>query len=249
MALRLIGNPVVAWRDERTLQIGWGAHSLQVEHAPASLPKWLRMIDAGRDRSWLLAAAVDCGLESEQAERILLDLRRVGLLESPPPVQVAVHGAGLIDEPLCAALRQAGVLVAAGAHVTVFPQGQLPSLLAAPAGYRRLVPVWFGARAVHVGPVIDDRCGPCPRCVDLTWADADPSWWPMAAQAGSVPVWHEPAQLALAAGAIAHIAAAPQTVGLEMIFDPDRPGPAWRVWRAHPRCGCQHPDMTNGGSR
>lgn len=249
MALRLIGNPVLAWRDDRTLQIGWGVHSLQVEHAPAQLPQWLTMLHSSRDRSRALAAAVDCGVPVDRAEQILADLRRVGLLEPPSAVQVALHCTGLIDEPLRAALRQAGVQVVAGAHVTVFPQGQLPSLLTAPGGCSRLVPVWFGARAVHVGPVIDEGRGPCPRCIDLTWADADTSWWSIAAQAGSVPVWHEPAQLALAAGAIAHIATAEQTVGLEMIFDPERPGPAWRVWQIHPRCGCQRPDMTNGGPR
>ncbi len=249
---KLLGNPVVAWRDETTLQIGWGAHSLVVESAPAGLPQWLAMINGGRPRTTLLAVAGSCGVDPDRATSLLRDLARHGLLESPPGLQVALHPAGLIDEPFRNALRAVGVQVVPSAGILVFPQGQVPSLLSVPVGARRLIPVWFSARAVHVGPVLDERSGPCPKCVERTWADTDANWAAITAQAVSVPVWQEPAQLYLAAAAIAHIADAPSTVGLEMVFDPDHPGPAWRVWHAHAGCECHTsqrdvPDTPNGG--
>ncbi len=237
---KVIGNPVVAWRDDTTLQIGWGAHSLVVDEAQPGLPRWIAMMNGGRSRESLLGLAGSCGVPPEQAQRILRGLTGAGLLEPPTSgPQVAVAPCGLLEDPLRCALRDAGVAVVAGADVLVFPQGQVPSLLGAPGGVRRLVPVWFSARAVHVGPVLDEAIGPCPRCVDLTWLDSDASWTRIASQASGVPVWQEPAQLTLAAGAIAHIAGADETVGLEMIFDPQRPGPSWRVWQAHARCACQ----------
>lgn len=242
MRPKVIGNPVVAWRDDATLQIGWGAHSLVVDQAPPGLPKWIAMINGGRSRESVLAAAGTCGVPVEQAQWVLAGLVGVGLLEPAAyRRQVALAPCGLLEEPLRLALRNAGVEVVAGADVLVWPQGQVPSLLGAPPGVRRLVPLWFCARAVHVGPVLDEACGPCPRCVDLTWLDADPAWPRIASQATGVPVWQEPAQVALAAGTIAHIATAKDTVGLEMIFDAERPGPSWRVWSAHPRCPCQTP--------
>ena len=245
MKPKVIGNPVVAWRDDASLQIGWGAHSLLVDQASPGLPKWIAMINGGRTRESVLAAAGACGVSVEQAQWVLEGLARAGLLApGSRPLQVALAPCGLLDDPLRVALRSAGVEVAAGADVLVWPQGQVPSLLGAPSGVRRLVPLWFCARAVHVGPVLDEARGPCPRCVDLTWLDADPQWPRIASQATGVPVWQEPAQLALAAGTIAHIAAAEATVGLEMIFDRERPGPSWRVWQAHPRCACQSPVAT-----
>jgi hypothetical protein len=242
MKPKLIGNPVVAWRDDTTLQIGWGDHGLVVDRAAPGLPKWIAMVNGGRSRESVVAAADTCGVPADQAQRVLEGLAGAGLLEPPvTALRVTLPPCGLLEDPLRAALRHAGVEVVAGADVLVFPQGQVPSLLAAPLGVRRLVPVWFSARAVHVGPVLDEARGPCPRCVDLTWLDSDPSWSRIASQATGVPVWQEPAQITLAAGVISHIADAEDTVGLEMIFDPDRPGPAWRVWEAHVRCTCQTP--------
>ncbi|MFN8034298.1 MAG: hypothetical protein U0Q47_13565 [Mycobacterium sp.] len=243
---KVIGNPIVAWRDDTTLQIGWGAHALVVERAAPGLPAWIAMLNGGRSVESALAAAGRCRVTEEQARRVLKGLATAGLLAPRARrVHVALAPCGLLEDPFRQALRQAGVEVAAGADVLVFPQGQVPSLVGAPLNVRRLVPVWFTARAVHVGPVLDEACGPCPRCVDLTWLDADPDWTRIAAQATGVPLWQEPSQLTLAAGAIAHIADAPQTVGLEMIFDPDRPGPSWRVWEAHAGCGCQIPVVTS----
>lgn len=239
MKPKVIGNPVVAWRDDTSLQVGWGTHSLVVEDATPGLVKWIGMINGGRERDSLLVAAGRCGVPAEQAARVLAGLGAAGLLAPPDqPVRVALAPCGLLEDPLRVALRAAGVEVVEGADVLVYPQGQVPSLLAAPTGIRRLVPLWFAGRAVHVGPVLDDECGPCPRCVDLTWLDADPAWPRIVSQAVGVAVWQEPSQLTLAAGVIAHIADAQQTIGLEMIFDPDRPGPSWRVWQAHPRCVC-----------
>lgn len=235
----LPGNPVLAWRDDTTLQVGWGVHSLTVEDAPPGLPRWLRLAADGRSRSSLLAAARSAGIPEQLATTLLVEVDRAGLGEPPPPLQVSVHGCGLLLEPLCGALRAAGVSVEPTADVLVFVQGQVPSLLGAPPGARRLVPLWLPARAVHVGPVLDAERGPCPSCVERAWTDADPDWPVVVAQSTSVPTWAEPAQLTLAAGLVAHLAAAPSTVGLEMIMDPDRPGPSWRVWRAHPQCRCQ----------
>lgn len=240
MKPKVIGNPLLAWRDDTTLQIGWGAHALVVERAAPGLPKWIAMINGGRKLESVVAVGGTCGVPADQAQRVLEGLAHAGLLEShAPALRVTLPPCGLLEDPLRAALRDAGVEVVAGADVLVFPQGQVPSLLGAPLGVRRLVPLWFSARAVHVGPVLDETRGPCPRCVDLTWLDSDPAWPRIASQATGVPVWQEPAQITLAAGVIAHIADAEDTVGLEMIFDPDRPGPAWRVWEAHARCTCQ----------
>lgn len=235
----LTGNPVLAWRDDTTLQIGWGVHSLTVEDAPPGLPRWLGMTAGGLSRASLLAAARSEGIPEPLAARLLVEIERAGLGQPPQAPRVAVHRCGLLLEPLCSALRSAGVQVEPTSDVLVFVQGQVPSLLGAPQGAQRLVPLWFPARAVHVGPVLDADRGPCPWCVEHAWTDADPDWQAMVSQASSVPAGAEPAQLALAAGLVSHLAAAPSTVGLEMIMDPEHPGPSWRVWRAHPRCQCQ----------
>jgi hypothetical protein len=238
---KILGNPLVAWRDDRTLQIGWGLHSVVVRGAASGLPRWLEACNGSRPRESLLQMAGQFGIPAEQAAAVIDQLRQAGLMAHRPSLEVAIHSAGLMDEPLRRALDAAGVRVVAAADILVLPLGQIPTLMGAPKWRRRLLPLWLPVSAVHVGPVLDETRGPCPRCVDRTWMDSDPDWQTVVSQAGSMPTWTDPAQLTLAAGAIAHIAAAENTVGLEMIFDPAEPGPRWRVWHAHPRCECQTP--------
>lgn len=234
----LLGDPLLAWRDDSTLQIGWGAHCVIVENAPPDLPKWLAELRGDVPQEQAVKRARKFGLTRKRAVRVLQDLRLAGLVGAGPRVRVTVAARSLPGEALREALTVAGVEIVQGSDVVVFPQGQVPSLVAAPPA-RRLLPVWFGARAVHVGPVIDDVRGPCPRCVDLHWTDADPLWPTVVAQAGSVGCWSHPAQMVQAAGLIAMLARAREAVGLEMIVDPAHPGPRWRVWQPHPKCRCQ----------
>ena len=234
----LLGDPLLAWRDESTLQIGWGTHSVVVECAPPQLPAWLQSLRGDATTEQVLARARRFGVKKREAQRLLADLRRAGLMGHGALVRVAVPSRTLMGEALREALTSAGVEIVRQADVVVFPQGQVPSLVGAPTA-RRLLPVWFGARAVHVGPVIDDTKGPCPRCVDLHYVDADPGWPQMVAQAGSIGTWAHPAQMVQAAGLIAMLAAAAGAVGLEMIVDPQHPGPRWRVWTPHPKCPCR----------
>lgn len=238
---KLLGNPLVAWRDDSTLQIGWGVHGLLVESPPASLPQWLRHITGSRSRTWLVSQAARQGIPEDEADSLLDRLAEAGLLGPRPPLRVSIAGSGLLHDPLAAALRGAGVEVVPHAPVVVFPQGQAPSLMAAPRNAGRLIPLWFEAQAVHVGPVVDEAAGPCPRCVELAWADTDARWSSLVAQAVSVSTWAHPAQIVQAAAAIALVGQSAHTVGLEMIVDPDRAGPCWRVWSVHPRCDCQGP--------
>jgi hypothetical protein len=235
---KLIGNPLVAWRDDACLQIGWGEAALVVEAAPHALPEWLRSMAGQYSRKQALEQALKLGLTPHEAARLLDQLQTAGLLEDPSPLKVAVCGQGAVLESLGDALRLAGVQVVSRADVVVFAQGQLPTLVAAPTA-RRLIPVWSSTRAVHVGPVIDEDAGPCPRCVDLTWTDHDPSWPRLVAQAATVGLWGHPCQMVQAAGAIALLGQSPESVGLEMIQDSANPGPCWRVWTPHPGCGCQ----------
>ena len=153
--------------------------------------------------------------------------------------RVALHPCGVVHEPLERALTQAGLTVDPQAEVVVFVQGQLPSLINAPPMLKRLVPVWFSATAVHIGPVLDASAGPCPGCIDRVWARADEAWADLVAQAATVATWHTPAQLVQAAAGVALIAHDPRTVGLEMIFDPAQAGPVWRVWSVESGCVCQ----------
>jgi hypothetical protein len=238
MHLALLADPLLAWRDDRTLQIGWGTHSVVVADAPAALPTWVRSLRADLPAGQALARAAEFGVPPEVASRVLADLREAGLLAGPQRVRVAVASRALVGQALTEALTAAGVEVARTADVVVYPQGQVPSLVAAPTA-GRLLPVWFAAQAVHVGPVIDDTRGPCPRCVDLTWSQADPVWPRLVAQAGTVGSWCRPSQITQAAALIALLAPAPQAVGLEMIADPAHPGPRWRVWSPHPECACR----------
>lgn len=234
----LLGDPLLAWRDDSTLQIGWGGHCVVVESAPPELPKWLGLLHGEAAQDDVIRKARKFGLTRKRALKVLQDLRAAGLIGGNPQVRVRVESRSLVGEALREALGVAGVELVASADVVVFPQGQVPSLVAAPAA-RRLLPVWFGPRAVHVGPVIDDVRGPCPQCVDRRWADADPLWSHLVAQANSVGSWSHPAQMVQAAGLIAMLAPARDAVGLEMIVDPARPGPRWRVWEPHPDCACQ----------
>lgn len=234
----LLGDPLLAWRDESTLQIGWGAHSVIVKDAPRDLPAWLQTLTGEASTEQLLRQAKRHGLKRRQAQRLLTDLRNAGLLGTGPVVRVSVAARSLAGEALREALRGAGVEIVHNANVVVFPQGQLPTLVTAPS-VRRLLPVWFGARAVHVGPVIDDLRGPCTRCVDLHCSDADPAWPDLVAQAGTIGSWTHPAQMVQAAGLIAMLATAREAIGLEMIVDPQHPGPRWRIWTPHPKCACR----------
>jgi hypothetical protein len=240
MKPKVIGNPLVAWRADDVLQIGWGRHAVVIEGAPAELPRWLALVTGARALDRLLVAAEAHGIPSDEATSLLDQLERVGLVQySRSPSRVRLEPCGAIREPLERALTDAGLTVDPQADVVVYVQGQLPSLLDAPPLRHRLVPLWFSATAVHVGPVLDDAAGPCPSCIDRVWAGVDQAWADLVAQATTVGSWHTPAQLTQAAAGIALIADDPATVGLEMIFDPAQAGPAWRVWTADPGCACQ----------
>jgi hypothetical protein len=233
---------LVAWRDEAVLQIGWGLHAVSLEDAPAAVPGWLRAIDGRRSRRSLIEAAVRAGIPRAQAASALDRLMRAGLIGLVEPrLTVRIHPCGLLEEPLAKALEAAGATIDPGADVVVFPQGQLPTLLGAPDAVRRLIPVWFEARAVHVGPVLDNSRGPCPRCIDRAWSQMDPAWTTLVAQATTVATWTDGAQVIQAAGAIVLIADDEATVGLEMIYDPLKPGPMWRVWSVNDQCDCSLP--------
>lgn len=237
---KLVGNPLIAWREESVLQVGWGTHAVLIESAPEGLPAWVRLGDGSRSRASLMKTADRLDIPHVVADSTLDRLIAAGLVEiHDQRRKVMVQACGLLEEPLSQALRRAGLDVQSQADVVVFAQGQLPSLVSAPQAARRLIPLWFEARAVHVGPVLDDTYGPCPRCIDRTWEQLDPAWPTLVAQAITVATWHDPAQLVQAAGAIALIADDPTTVGLEMIFDPAKPGPMWRVWSVHRQCGCR----------
>lgn len=238
MKPKLIGNPLVAWRDETTLQIGWGSHAVVVQGAPEALPLWLRRLDGQQSVRHVIADAQSAGIDAEEITQLLAALTGAGLMDDDTPLRVAIHSTGLVHEPLADALRAAGVKVLPAADVVVLPLGQLPVLVDAPAA-RRLIPVWFTGRAVHVGPVLDEHAGPCPRCVDRAAKDLDPRWPHLAAQAGSIGLWGHPSQLVQAAAAITLVGESKNAIGLEMILDPDTAGPSWRVWSAHPECPCQ----------
>lgn len=234
----LLGDPLLAWRDESTLQIGWGSHSVVVQDASRNLPLWLQSLAGDATTEQVLRRAKKHGVKRREAQRLLAELRQAGLLGTGPVVRVTVASRALVGEALREALRNTGVEIVHNAGVVVFPQGQVPTLVAAPSA-RRLLPVWFGGRAVHVGPVIDDLRGPCASCIDLHCADADPAWPQLVAQAGTVGTWTHPAQMVQAAGLIAMLATARDVVGLEMIVDPQHPGPRWRTWTPHPKCACR----------
>lgn len=238
MKPKLIGNPLVAWRDDSTLQIGWGVHAVVVQQAPESLPEWLRCLDGQQTQAQVLAEAGMRGIERDEAQSLLTALREAGLLERHSALRVSIQSSGLVHEPLAVALRAAGVSVIPGADVVVLPLGQLPALTNAP-GARRLIPVWFSGEAVHVGPVLDETAGPCPSCIDLSSRDVDARWPHLVAQSGSIGLWGHPAQLVQAAAAITLVAQSQRSIGLETILDPGTAGPCWRVWSVHPDCHCQ----------
>lgn len=241
MRPKLIGNPLVAWRDDHTLQIGWGEHGVVVESAPPKLPEWLARLSGDKPTAELLHGAEELGVGRAEASQLLRQMHDVGLLERASPVSVSIAGNGVIRDPLGRALRDAGLRVDSASDVVVFPQGQLPCLTGAPAS-RRLIPVWFGGHAVHVGPVVDRDAGPCRTCVDLTWVDYDPLWPRLVAQSTSLGLWGSSAQILQAAAAIVTLCRSPSTIGLEMIIDESKPGPCWRVWSVHPRCDCHQKD-------
>jgi hypothetical protein len=238
MEPKLIGNPLIAWRDEQCLQVGWDAHGLVVEDAPEQLPAWLRTLRGDRSRDRAVAAGERMGLERADLEELLVKLDQVGLLAGGGAVRLAVRGEGLVVEELAEVLRRAGVEIDPAADTAVLPLGQLPTFFPGVGLARRLIPVWFEAAAVHVGPVIDHDRGPCPTCIDREWAARDERWPRLVAQASAVPTWHDGVQVLQAAAGITLLAGSRTTVGLEMIFDRASPGPAWRVWRAHDTCDC-----------
>lgn len=238
MKPKLIGNPLVAWRDESTLQIGWGVHAVVVQQAPDSLPDWLRCLDGEQSEAQLVAQARAWGIDPAEAQGLLSALCEAGLVEQRGALRLSIQTSGLVHEPLAVALRAAGVKVVPGCDVVVLPLGQIPALTNAPHA-RRVIPVWFSGEAVHVGPVLDEAAGPCPGCIDLGTRDIDPRWPHLVAQAGSVGLWGHPSQLVQAAAAITLVAQSQRAIGLETILDPGTAGPCWRVWSVHPQCRCQ----------
>lgn len=238
MKPKLIGNPLVAWRDQDTLQIGWGTHGVVVQQAPEALADWVLRLDGRQSLTQAVSDARARGIGPREARKLVRALQDVGLIVHHEPLRVSIHSSGLVHEPLAVALRTAGVKVSPASDTVVLPLGQLPALTDAPPA-RRIIPVWFSAQAVHVGPVLDEQAGPCPRCVDLAFKDLDPRWPHLVAQAGSVGLWGHPAQLVQAAAAITLVCGSDRAVGLEMILDPSTAGPCWRVWSVHPACECQ----------
>ncbi len=222
---KVIGNPLVAWRDDSVLQIGWGTHAVTVAGAPRAMSAWLALVNGERSRASLMQAAGRLDIPGDQAEALLDRLLRAGIAsEHRSRTRVRIHPCGLLVGALSEAMVSAGVDVDDASDVVVFPQGQVPSLLGAPTRFRRLIPVWFETRAVHVGPVLDVMRGPCPQCIDRTWAATDPRWSAVVAQAVSVPTWSEPVQLVQAAAAVALIAEDPRHSGVGDDLRPVRAG-------------------------
>ena len=55
----LLGDPLLAWRDDSTLQIGWGGHCVVVESAPPELPKWLGLLHGEAAQDDVIMVKVD----------------------------------------------------------------------------------------------------------------------------------------------------------------------------------------------
>ena len=121
---KLIGNPLVAWREQTVLQIGWGLHAVSLEGAHDAVPGWLRLIDGRSSRRSLIEAAGRVGIPRAQAAELLDRLIRAGLVEScETPLTVRIHPCGLLEEPLANALEAAGARIDPDAEVVVFAQG------------------------------------------------------------------------------------------------------------------------------
>lgn len=112
------------------------------------------------------------------------------------------------------------------------------------------LPVLVRHRSVTVGPVLRAE-GPCPLCLDLTRADADPLWGHVLAQVHHLrePETDSPATALAASLACARVldhlradaCAIPPAESVEMTL------PACRVtrrrWRRHPRCPRHSPEQ------
>ena len=103
--------------------------------------------------------------------------------------------------------------------------------------------MWFGSPCRAYGAGSGQHPRACPQCIDRAWSQMDPAWTTLVAQTTSVPTWSNTAQLIQTAGAIVLIATHEATVGLEMIYDPLKPGPMWKVWSVNDQCDCRLPQV------
>lgn len=237
---RLRPGTLLAWRDDSTLQIGWGPCAVAVQQAPPRLTAWLRHLDGMRGVDAAVGLADRWGIAADDARTILRHLAAAGLLWQPPvEVAATVVGGGRAAAQLSEALTQMGVRVGDGG-CTVYLQGDVPTTWDAPST-AGLLPVWFGVDEVRVGPVLVAGAGPCQSCVDGWRQSWDASWPLLAAQSRSEPSEVEPRLATPAAAFIAALLRRGPDVfaGVEAILQADDPLPKWRVWDAWPDCPCR----------
>ncbi len=235
--LRLAPGVQVFIRDEGAIQFGLDATRTGVVELPP-----LAAVDVDRVAAVLMrllsptpatetvVSLHAVGLEFRLARDLIDDLVAFRVLHRVEEAPVYLVGDSALARATADILHAGGATVRrpvideSEAHFIAAAQKDAPVLLVdrLPAS-RRLAPVLARTRRVWlsgavlgchgvVGPLRLDGAGPCPMCVDLHRADADPAWGPVLAQLDGRPAAPDPAVVAATAACLATLTA--QLAGL-----------------------------------
>ena len=124
------------------------------------------------------------------------------------------------------------------------------------------LPVVTDGRRIVVGPVVDDRTGPCLHCLDLERSDRDVAWpalvaqlWAESGSGSDDEVSSESTLTTMASGVVAmivtaHLAGDRSPAGVSVEMSLPWPRLDHRRWARHPRCvaHARHPGARSEGT-
>ena len=246
MVLKLDPRLPLVWRSPDGLQFGVDRPAAVIDRLTPTQERLVAALVAGVSRSGLEMIAQAAESPPGLVEALLA--RLAPALLSPPGRQtpaIAVEGSGPTADEIARLIDAAGApespdLVVIVGHHVIEPElhgrwlrNDIPHL-----------PVVFGDRVVHIGPMVEPGRGPCLYCLERYRTDADPAWPAIASQLWGRPAASEtPIAAAEAAAIAARIALRRLEVGepspaTSIELDAITGDQVRRTWRPHPECHC-----------
>ena len=273
MAIRIDPMQVLLWRSPNSLQFGAESPAVVLENVSTADERLIAALIKGVSRSGLQMMADSLGLDEFSLRLLLAKLDPVltGQRTATKPRvknRVTMCGTGQTAALISGLLRLSDVAVAqydqvAGADAASSGSADSPDIAIVLAQFvidpelhgrwlRRDIPhlpIVFGDRTVHIGPLITPGNGPCLFCLELDRRDSDSAWPALSAQ-----LWgrSSPFESTLVSTQVAGIAVrlvlgqleradhagalSTEAIGIQLDIETGRVSEHRRV--AHPECGC-----------
>ncbi len=261
MTLRLDPRLPLVWRSPFDMQVGVDPAVVRIDDVTVAQQKMLAALAVGTSASGLAMIAGGPAPEAATTRDDLLDIVSSALepTQRPRLGTVAISGSSTLAGAIAEVLAGHGVDVLIAVDAADLTESA-PDL-AIVVGHFVLAPqlhaVWLRRDIPHlpvvvsdsaavVGPVVRPGAGPCLLCLELHHRDADTAWPAIASQLLGRRSGAESAIL------VSEAAGAASRMAIEQLQSPAGGGVAeavridgatgerrWRVWQAHPECGCR----------